>query len=282
LASLSPSVDEVLSFLNTEDKRATVSGSINHLGLDSDIVFDDVSFQYDSADEAALSDASFTIPAGKTTAFVGPSGGGKSTVMKLLLRFYDPTSGKIILDGHPLAEFNLEFWRSQIAVVSQDVYLFNASVRENIAYGRLGATEDEIVEAARKADAHDFIERMPNKYETVLGHRGMRLSGGQQQRISLARAIVRNPRILILDEATNALDSISEEWIQETLNKLREDRTVIMIAHRLSTIERADQIVVIEKGRIQEWGKLPDLVQAGGLFARLYHLQHRPSLVQNG
>jgi subfamily B ATP-binding cassette protein MsbA len=282
LASLSPSVDEVHSFLNTDDKQFATSGRIAQLRLDGGIVFDDVSFKYTSADDAALSDASFTIPAGKTTAFVGPSGGGKSTVMKLLLRFYDPTGGKIILDGLPLGEFNLEFWRSQIAVVSQDVYLFNASVRENIAYGRLDATDDEIVEAARKADAHDFIERLPNKYETVLGHRGMRLSGGQQQRISLARAIVRNPRILILDEATNALDSISEEWIQETLNKLRENRTVIMIAHRLSTIERADQIIVLEKGRIQECGKLPDLVKAGGLFARLYHLQHRPSLVQNG
>jgi len=161
------------------------------------------------------------------------------------------------------------------------VYLFNTTVRENIAYGRLDASRDEILEAARKADAHEFIERLPDKYDTVLGHHGVRLSGGQQQRISLARAIVRNPRILILDEATNALDSISEQWIQETLDKLSESRTVIMIAHRLSTIERADQIIVLENGQVRECGRLPELVRAGGLFARLYHLQHRPSLALN-
>ena len=166
--------------------------------------------------------------------------------------------------------------------MSQDVYLFDATVRENIAYGRLDATQEEIIEAARKADAHEFIDRLPDKYETVLGHHGMRLSGGQQQRISLARAIIRDPRILILDEATNALDSISEQWIQETLDKLRENRTVIMIAHRLSTIECADQIIVLEKGRVRETGKLAELVKTGGLFARLYHLQHRPSLVHDG
>jgi subfamily B ATP-binding cassette protein MsbA len=281
LAALSPSVEEVLSFLDTADKQYVASGSVTQLGLDHDIVFDRVCFQYDPADDPALSEASFRILAGRTTAFVGPSGGGKSTVMKLLLRFHDPTDGTIIADGHPLPEFDLDFWRSQIALVSQDVYLFNATVRENIAYGRLDAGRDEIIEAARKADAHDFIERLPNKYDTVLGHHGLRLSGGQQQRISLARAIVRNPRILILDEATNALDSISEQWVQETLDKLRENRTVIMIAHRLSTIERADHIIVLETGQVRERGTLPELVKAGGLFARLYHLQHRPLLVRS-
>jgi subfamily B ATP-binding cassette protein MsbA len=281
MAALSPSVEEVLSFLETADKQYVESGSITHLGPDRDIVFDRVSFQYDPADDPALTEASFNIVAGRTTAFVGPSGGGKSTVMKLLLRFHDPNSGTIITDGSPLPEFELDFWRSQIALVSQDVYLFNATVRENIAYGRLDAGRDEILEAARKADAHDFIERLPDKYDTLLGHHGVRLSGGQQQRISLARAIVRNPRILILDEATNALDSISEQWVQETLDKLRENRTVIMIAHRFSTIERADQIIVLDKGRVQERGTLPELVKAGGLFARLYHLQHRPLLVRN-
>ena len=282
LAALSTSVEEVLAFLNTTDKLYTISGSVTHLGSDPVIVFDKVSFQYDAADDLALTEASFTIPAGHTTAFVGPSGGGKSTVMKLILRFYEPTSGSITVGGQTLSELQVEFWRNQIAVVSQDVYLFDATVRENIAYGRLDACPDEIIEAARKADAHEFIERLPNKYETVLGHHGMRLSGGQQQRISLARAIIRDPRILILDEATNALDSISEQWIQDTLDKLRENRTVIMIAHRLSTIERADQIIVLDKGRVRESGKLSELVKAGGLFARLYHLQHRPSLVHDG
>jgi subfamily B ATP-binding cassette protein MsbA len=281
LAALSTSVEEVLSFLNTDDKQYVTSGNISQMTLDQDIVFDCVSFQYDPRDEPALTEASFRILAGRTTAFVGPSGGGKSTVMKLLLRFHDPTDGRIIVDGHSLPEFDLDFWRSQIALVSQDVYLFNATVRENIAYGRLDAPLDEITEAARKADAHDFIDRLPNKYDTVLGHHGLRLSGGQQQRITLARAIIRNPRILILDEATNALDSISEQWVQETLDKLRENRTVVMIAHRLSTIERADQIIVLEKGRVRECGTLPELVKAEGLFAKLYHLQHRALLVRN-
>jgi subfamily B ATP-binding cassette protein MsbA len=282
LAALSQSVEEVISFLDTKDKQYVSSGPVTQLALDRGIEFEHVSFKYNSGDDSALSDASFSIAANRTTAFVGPSGGGKSTIMKLILRFHDPTTGAITVDGRTLSEFDLDYWRSQIALVSQDVYLFNATVYENIAYGRLDASREEIVEAARKADAHDFIERLPNQYETVLGHHGTRLSGGQQQRISLARAIVRNPRILILDEATNSLDSISEHWIQETLEKMRENRTVIMIAHRLSTIERADEIIVVEKGQIRERGKLAELVQAGDLFARLYGLQQRPSLLRKG
>jgi ATP-binding cassette, subfamily B, bacterial MsbA len=282
LAALSTSVEEVLSFLETSDKVYTSSGAVTDLAPAPGIAFDKVSFRYAAADDLALAQASLHIPAGQTTAFVGPSGGGKSTVMKLILRFYEPTDGSISVGGGSLADLDVKFWRDQIAVVSQDVYLFDATVRENIAYGRLDARPEEIIEAARKADAHEFIERLPQKYETVLGHHGMRLSGGQQQRISLARAIIRDPRILILDEATNALDSISEQWIQETLDKLRENRTVIMIAHRLSTIERADQIIVLEKGRVVESGKLAELVKGGGLFAKLYHLQHRPSLVHDG
>jgi len=278
LATLAHSVEEVLSFLDTTDKQCVSSGPVTRLALDRGIDFNRVTFQYSPVDDAALIDASFTIAANRTTAFVGPSGGGKSTIIKLILRFHDPTGGAITVDGQTLSEFDLHFWRSQIALVSQDVYLFNATVRENIAYGRLDASLEEIIEAARKADAHDFIQGLPDKYDTVLGHHGTRLSGGQQQRISLARAIVRNPGILILDEATNALDSISEHWIQETLERMRENRTVIMIAHRLSTIERADEIIVVEKGQIREHGKLAELVQAGGLFARLYGLQQRQPL----
>jgi subfamily B ATP-binding cassette protein MsbA len=281
LAAVSSSVEEVLSLLDTADKEYVQSGPIAHPGLDDSIVFDGVSFRYDSADDPALIAASFEIVAGQTTAFVGPSGGGKSTIIKLILRFHDPTEGLILTNGRSLRDFDLDSWRSQIALVSQDGYLFNATVRANIAYGRLEASQDEIIEAARQADAHEFIERLPDKYDTVLGHHGVRLSGGQQQRISLARAIVRNPRILILDEATNALDSISEHWIQETLNKLKDNRTVIMIAHRLATIEQADQIIVLEKGRVRERGTLQELVMAGGLFAKLHHLQHRSSVVRN-
>jgi ABC-type multidrug transport system fused ATPase/permease subunit len=280
LASLATSVDEVFSLLNGRCEPQHVgTASPARAVHDDEIVFDHVSFRYDRRDRPALSDVSFRIPAGLTTAFVGPSGGGKSTIIKLILRFNEPTEGRILADGRSLHEIDLDSWRSQIGLVSQDGYLFNATVRENIAYGRLDASLDEIVDAARRADAHAFIEQLPHGYETVLGHRGVRLSGGQQQRISVARAIVRNPRILILDEATNALYSISEQWIQETLNTLRDNRTIIMIAHRLATIEQADQIMVLEKGRIRECGTLRELVTAGGLFTNLYQLQHRPSSV---
>jgi subfamily B ATP-binding cassette protein MsbA len=282
LAALSSSVSAVTSVLDTAGKEYIRSGSVPHPGLEDAIVFDHVSFQYEQESESALVDASFTIPAGETTAFVGPSGGGKSTVIKLILRFYDPTAGRILTNGRVLSDFDLDSWRRQIAVVSQDGYLFNATVRENIKYGRLDATDDEVIDAARQADAHGFIERLPKQYDTVLGHHGLRLSGGQQQRISLARAIVRNPRILILDEATNALDSISEQWIQETLAKMRSDRTVIVIAHRLATIEKADQIIVLEKGHVTERGTLRELVLLDGLFARMYRLQHRSAAVVEG
>jgi subfamily B ATP-binding cassette protein MsbA len=282
LTALSQSVDEVRALLDTSDKRYLISGSTVTPQLQHGIVFDRVSFRYETAADLVLRDASFTIPAGGTTALIGLSGGGKSTVIKLILRFEDPTAGTILVDGHPLPELDLDSWRRQLAFVGQDVYLFNRTVRDNIAYGRLDASFAEIVEAARQADAHDFIERLPAKYETVLGPRGVRLSGGQQQRISLARAIICNPRVLILDEATNALDSISEQWIQDTLERLREQRTVIIIAHRLSTIERADQIIVLDEGRVGERGTLSELMAADGLFARLYHLQHRLSPIRRG
>ncbi len=282
LAALAQSVEEVRLLLDTAGKRYLASGRFVQTGLRQSIVFDGVSFRYEHAGDPALQDASFTIPAGRTTALVGLSGGGKSTIIKLILRFEDPTTGAILVDGRPLPELDLASWRGQLAFVGQDVYLFNATVRENIAYGRLDARFDDIVDAARQADAHDFIERLPAGYETVVGPRGVRLSGGQQQRLSLARAIICNPRVLILDEATNALDSISEQWIQDTLEKLREQRTVIMIAHRLSTIERADQIIVLDAGRVVERGTLPDLIAADGLFARLYHLQHRLAPVRHG
>jgi ATP-binding cassette, subfamily B, bacterial MsbA len=279
LAGLGSSVDEVTSVLDTAGKQYVESGTLVHPGLDDGIVFDGVSFQYESERDPALVHVSFGIPVGATTAFVGPSGSGKSTVIKLILRFYDPTSGRILTNGRKLSDFDLVSWRRQIAVVSQDGYLFNATVRENIAYGRIDATTDQIVDAARRADAHEFIESLPEKYDTVLGHHGVRLSGGQQQRISLARAIVRNPRILILDEATNALDSISEHWIQDTLAKMKENRTVIVIAHRLATIDQADQIIVLEKGHVRERGTLSELVMADGLFATMYRLQHQSAVV---
>ncbi|MEJ1938356.1 ATP-binding cassette domain-containing protein, partial [Nostoc sp. NIES-2111] len=206
---------------------------------------------------------------------VGPSGAGKSTIIGLICRFYNLEIGEIYIDDYPLKELNLRDWREQIAIVSQDVHMFSTTVLANIAYGRLDATEEEVIAAAKLANAHQFISELPQGYDTKVGDRGVRLSGGQRQRIALARAIVRNPEILILDEATNALDSISEHLIQEALNTLSDNRTVIVIAHRLATIEQADKIIVLNAGQVVEQGNLQDLLKLNGLFAQLYDLQHR-------
>jgi subfamily B ATP-binding cassette protein MsbA len=197
----------------------------------------------------------------------------------LICRFYEATAGEIEVDGIPLRNLELSEWRNQIAIVSQDVYVFDASIRYNIAYGRLEATDAEIVEAAKLANADEFIRQLPESYDTRVGNRGLRLSGGQRQRIALARAIVRNPEILILDEATNALDSIAEHLIQDALNILSQNRTVIVIAHRLATIEHADQIIVLQDGRLVEQGNLERLLNQNQLFAQLYRLQNRNVLI---
>jgi ATP-binding cassette, subfamily B, bacterial MsbA len=212
---------------------------------------------------------------GETTAFVGPSGAGKSSLISLICRFYDPSSGRLLVDGIPLLEFDLAWWRNQIAVVSQEIYLFNASVAENITYGKLDATHDELVEAARNAHAMEFIEELPDGFETILGDRGNRLSGGQRQRLALARAFIRDPQILILDEATNSLDLISEGVVQDALEQFGRNRTVLIVAHRISTIEHADKIIVLDSGNVVESGTVTQLLAAGGLFSRFYALQLR-------
>jgi subfamily B ATP-binding cassette protein MsbA len=278
LGALSSAVHDVRALLDPADKPFVVSGDRPYISLTVGIRFDHVTFRYNGPDKPALRDISFTIPARKTTAIVGPSGAGKSTLINLIFRSCDPTSGEIFLGDDPLRSFQLDTWRNRIALVSQDVHLFNASVRENIAYGRLDATLDEIVAAAKLADAHDFITQLPRGYDTCVGDRGVRVSGGQKQRITLARAIVRNPDILILDEATNALDGISEHLIQQALDVLSQDRTVIVIAHRLSTVERADHIIVLDDGRLAEEGDFDRLLTTDGLFARLYRLQHASAL----
>lgn len=276
LQSLAGSIDDVFRFLATQDKPFIQSGALPFRGLRQQISLEAVSFYYTGQTHPALSQVSLVIPVGKTTALVGPSGAGKSTLINLICRFYDPTMGEIRVDGQLLSALNLADWRTHIAIVSQDVHIFNATIAENIAYGRLDATRDEIRVAAQQAHADAFIRQLPQGYDTPVGDRGMRLSGGQRQRLALARAIIRNPDILILDEATNALDSIAEHLIQEALDLFSRDRTVIVIAHRLSTIEHADQIVVLENGRIVEQGTLDSLLHQEGLFSQMYRLQNSP------
>jgi len=267
------SVEDVMSLFRMKDPSYPVSGKIVPHGLKKGIRIARVQFSYGNSQKPALNNVSLFVRSGETTALVGPSGGGKSTLIKLILRLYDPTEGHIFADDHSLKELDLTQWRNQIAWVGQDVYLFDASVKENIAYGRLNASNEEVMEAARDADAHEFISQLPSSYDTQIGARGVRLSGGQQQRISLARAFLRKPAILILDEPTSVLDVLSEHLIQQTLEKLGQKCTVIVIAHRLSTIKRADHIVVLDKGRVCEEGNLQELLARDGLFARLHELQ---------
>ena len=273
LDALSASVEEVRSLLDETDKPYLQNGTRVLVSIDKGIVFENVSLHYDFGKNAALEQVTCSINRGETTAFVGPSGAGKSSLISLICRFYDPSSGRLLIDGIPMQELDLSWWRKQIAIVSQDVYLFNASVAENIAYGKLDATGEELMEAAHKAHALEFIEDLPDGFETVLGDRGVRLSGGQRQRLALARAFIRDPQILILDEATNSLDLISEKVIQDALEEFGRNRTVLIIAHRISTIEHADKVIVLDTGRVVESGAVVDLLATDGLFSRFYALQ---------
>lgn len=238
---------------------------------DGDICYHDVSFSYEN-NEIVLNHIDFTIKSGKSVALVGPSGGGKTTICSLLPRFYDITDGSITIGGQNIKNIKLESLRNSIGIVQQDVYLFGASVKENIAYGKPDATFDEIVKAAKKANIHDFIMTLPDGYDTFVGERGTRLSGGQKQRISIARVFLKNPPILILDEATSALDNESEQHIQKSLDALSKNRTTITIAHRLSTIQNADEILVIDGQTIKERGTHEELITFGGLYAKYYYM----------
>jgi len=241
----------------------TISGSI---------LLDDVSFGYEEQLDI-LHHISLDIPAGEILALVGPSGAGKSTLFNLIPRFYDPTSGSVSIDGYPIQTITQNSLREQIAIVPQETILFGGSILENIRYGKQDATETEIIEAAKVANAHDFISEFPNGYETIVGERGIRLSGGQRQRVAIARAVLKNARILLLDEATSSLDSESEHEVQEALDRLMQGRTTIIIAHRLSTIQVAHRIAVLNKGNLVELGTHTELMQTNGLYASLYRMQ---------
>jgi ABC-type multidrug transport system fused ATPase/permease subunit len=246
------------------------------LPVRGEIVFDHVAFGYDKED-LILRDVNFRIEPGQLIGIVGPTGGGKSTVVSLIARFYDPTSGAVTLDGVDIRRYKLRSLRDQIGFVLQDTVLFQGTIRENIAYGRPHATQQEIEDAAKMANANEFIERMPNGYETLVGERGLALSGGQRQRIGIARAIVRNSPILILDEPTAALDTESERLVIEALERLMKGRTVITIAHRLSTIRDADSIIVLKGGVVAEQGTHQELLNRKGIYSDLYMIQLAPA-----
>lgn len=261
-----------LEVVETEPDIVDAADAKSLKNVKGNVCYEDVSFHYSDDDTPVLSHVSFEIPAGKSIALVGPSGSGKTTICSLLPRFYDVTEGRVTIDGNDVRKLTLESLRSQIGLVSQDVYLFGGSIKENIAYGKPDATMDEIVDAAKKANIHDFIMELPDKYDTFVGERGTRLSGGQKQRISIARVFLKNPPVLILDEATSALDNESERFIQRSLEELAKDRTTITIAHRLSTIRNADEILVVADCGIAERGTHEELLARDGIYARYYDM----------
>ncbi len=273
ISSFQGSLENIKELLQRENKPYLENGKVQFSKLKRAIEFRSVDFGYDASD-LVLHNITLTIEKGQTVALVGASGAGKTTLADLIPRFYDPTQGKVLIDGVDLREFDIDSVRRKMAIVSQDTFIFNTCVRNNIAYGTEEADEQAILKAAQLANALEFIQEMPEGFDTQLGDRGVRLSGGQRQRIAIARALLRNPDILILDEATSALDSVSERLIQESLEKLSVGRTVIAIAHRLSTIVRAEKVVVLEQGRIVEQGTYQELLEQRGKLWKYHQMQH--------
>ena len=261
-----------LDVMETESEIRDADNAVELTDVKGHVCYDHVSFHYSDDETPVLSDISIDIPAGRSIALVGPSGSGKTTICSLLPRFYDVTGGSITVDGKDIRGLTLKSLRSQIGMVQQDVYLFDGTIKDNIAYGKPGATDEEIIKAAKCASIHDFIMELPDGYDTYVGERGTRLSGGQKQRISIARVFLKNPPILILDEATSALDNESERWIQRSLEELSKNRTTITIAHRLSTIRDADEIIVITEDGIAERGTHAELLEKNGLYAAYYNM----------
>jgi subfamily B ATP-binding cassette protein MsbA len=265
--------ERVFEVIDLPTEQDANEGQTELPAISRSLEFQQIAFRYDGQNDAALTGIDLTIRAGEVIAFVGSSGSGKTTLVSLLPRFYDPTGGKILIDGVDLRTCTLRSVRGQIGIVSQDVVLFDDTVRNNIGYGRQGATPDDVTRAAQLAYAHEFIVRMPEGYDTLIGERGLKLSGGERQRLAIARAILRDPPILILDEATSALDTESERIVQLALGNLMKNRTTLVVAHRLSTIQNADRIVAMDRGRIVEVGSHEELLRKGGMYKRLYSMQ---------
>lgn len=266
------STTRVFNLLDTKTELVDGTASLPTQDVRGEVQFEDVHFAYSNSHEV-LKGLSIHIPAGETAAIVGATGAGKSTIIKLLLRFYDVTDGRVTLDGHDVRDLKMQGLRSAIGLVSQDVYLFHGTVRENIVYGTFDATDEEMFEAAKIAEAHDFILGLPDGYDTVVGERGQKLSGGQRQRISIARAVLKNPPVLILDEATSSVDNETEAAIQRSMERIAVGRTTIVIAHRLSTVRNADRIFVLENGTLKEQGRHDDLTGGDGIYAQLWRVQ---------
>jgi subfamily B ATP-binding cassette protein MsbA len=265
--------ERVFTVLDMENERSRDHGLKQLAPISRSLEFRGVTFQYESSDAPAVTGVDLAVAAGEVVALVGSSGSGKTTLVSLVPRFYEPSEGGLYIDGHDIREYTLQSLRAQIGMVSQSTVLFDETIQYNIAYGRSDASQADIIEAAKAAYAHDFIQRLPNGYETFIGENGVKLSGGERQRLAIARAILRDSPLLILDEATSALDSESERIVQLALTNLMKNRTTLVIAHRLSTIQNADRIVVLNRGRIVEVGSHQDLLRRDGFYKRLHAMQ---------
>jgi subfamily B ATP-binding cassette protein MsbA len=272
----SAAADRIFEILDTQPAIRNIDKPADVKFFKDSIEFRNVSFQYEDSNEQILENISFKVKKGEILAFVGPSGGGKSTLVDLIPRFYDPSSGAILLDNLDIKEINIEDLRRLMGIVTQETFLFNESIKKNIAYGLTEFPVEKIIDAAKTANAHNFIMEMPNGYDTVIGERGVKISGGQRQRLSIARALLKNPEIMIFDEATSALDNESELLVQEAIERLMINRTTFVIAHRLSTIRNANRIIVLDGGRIVQYGTHDDLIQnEKGLYRKFYEMQFR-------